>query len=111
MPPGRSTISTCRSACWRASRLPARITPSGWNRSGHSGPQVAAKLAELKERFEKESALVNRVREIRGQLEEGTGEQEPLRAELEKLNAEVGGAARRNADDARLGGRADRGAK
>ncbi len=51
--------------------------------------QVAAKLAELKERFEKESALVNRVREIRGQLEEGTGEQEPLRAELEKLNAEL----------------------
>ncbi|HMD69878.1 MAG TPA: type VI secretion system ATPase TssH [Bryobacteraceae bacterium] len=51
--------------------------------------QVAATLAELKERFEKESALVNRVREIRGQLEEGTGEQEPLRAELEKLNAEL----------------------
>jgi type VI secretion system protein VasG len=51
--------------------------------------QVAATLAALKERFEKESALVNRVREIRGQLEEGTGEQEPLRAELEKLNAEL----------------------
>jgi type VI secretion system protein VasG len=51
--------------------------------------QVAARLAELKERFAKESALVSRVREIRGQLEEGTGEQEPLRAELEKLNAEL----------------------
>ena len=51
--------------------------------------QVAARLAELKERFEKESALVSRVREIRGQLEEGTGEQEALRAELEKLNAEL----------------------
>jgi type VI secretion system protein VasG len=51
--------------------------------------KVAATLAELKERFEKESALVSRVREIRGQLEEGTGEQEPLRAELEKLNAEL----------------------
>ena len=51
--------------------------------------QVAATLAALKERFEKESALVSRVREIRGQLEEGTGEQEPLRAELEKLNAEL----------------------
>jgi type VI secretion system protein VasG len=51
--------------------------------------QVAASLAELKERFAKESALVSRVREIRGQLEEGTGEQEPLRAELEKLNAEL----------------------
>jgi len=51
--------------------------------------QVAAKLAGLKERFAKESALVSRVREIRGQLEEGTGEQEPLRAELEKLNAEL----------------------
>jgi type VI secretion system protein VasG len=51
--------------------------------------QVAASLAELKERFAKESALVSRIREIRGQLEEGTGEQEPLRAELEKLNAEL----------------------
>src|ERR1039457_6967558 len=51
--------------------------------------QVAATLAELKERFAKESALVSRVREIRGQLEEGTGEQEPLRAELEKLNTEL----------------------
>jgi type VI secretion system protein VasG len=51
--------------------------------------QVAARLAELKERFEKESALVNRVREIRGQLEEGTGEPDALRAELEKLNAEL----------------------
>jgi len=51
--------------------------------------KVAATLAALKERFEKESALVNRVREIRGQLEEGAGEQEPLRAELEKLNAEL----------------------
>jgi type VI secretion system protein VasG len=51
--------------------------------------QAAARLAELKERFEKELALVNRVREIRGQLEEGAGEQEPLRAELEKLNAEL----------------------
>ncbi|MGA2269586.1 MAG: type VI secretion system ATPase TssH [Bryobacteraceae bacterium] len=51
--------------------------------------EVAARLAELKERFEKESALVNRVREIRGQLEEGTGEQDALRAELEKLNAEL----------------------
>jgi type VI secretion system protein VasG len=51
--------------------------------------EVAANLAELEKRFEKESSLVGRIRELRTGLEEGTGDQAPMRAELDKLNAEL----------------------
>jgi type VI secretion system protein VasG len=51
---------------------------------------VEASLAVLKERFEKESGLVTRIRELRGSLEEGTGEGlEAKRAELDQLNSEL----------------------
>ena len=53
--------------------------------------EVEARLAALKERFDKESGLVSRLRELRGKLEEGTaGEgQAEMREELDKLNAEL----------------------
>ncbi len=52
---------------------------------------VEEKLAALKERFEKESGLVAKIRELRGKLEEGTAGdgQAEMRAELDKLNAEL----------------------
>jgi len=51
---------------------------------------VEARLAVLKERFEKESGLVNKIRELRGSLEEGTGEGlEAKRSELDQLNSEL----------------------
>jgi type VI secretion system protein VasG len=51
---------------------------------------VEASLAVLKERFEKESGLVTRIRDLRGSLEEGTGEGlDAKRAELEQLNSEL----------------------
>jgi type VI secretion system protein VasG len=51
---------------------------------------VEARLAVLKERFEKESGLVSRIRELRGSLEEGAGDtEEAKRAELDQLNAEL----------------------
>ncbi len=51
---------------------------------------VETRLAALKERFEKESGLVTRIRELRGGLEEGTGDGlEAKRAELDQLNAEL----------------------
>jgi type VI secretion system protein VasG len=53
--------------------------------------EVEARLAALKERFEKESGLVSRIRELRGKLEEDTAGdgQAGMRAELDKLNAEL----------------------
>jgi type VI secretion system protein VasG len=51
--------------------------------------EVKTLLAALEERFAKESALVTSIREIRGKLEEGTGDQTPLRTELDRLNAEL----------------------
>ncbi|MDR3719372.1 MAG: type VI secretion system ATPase TssH [Bryobacteraceae bacterium] len=51
---------------------------------------VETSLAALKERFEKESGLVSRIRELRGALEEGAGDgQEAKRAELDQLNSEL----------------------
>ncbi len=52
---------------------------------------VEEKLAALKERFEKESGLVAKIRELRGKLEEGAAGdgQAEMRAELDKLNAEL----------------------
>jgi len=51
---------------------------------------VEANLAVLKERFEKESGLVNKIRELRTSLEEGTGDGlEAKRTELDQLNAEL----------------------
>jgi type VI secretion system protein VasG len=51
---------------------------------------VETRLAALKERFEKESGLVSRIRELRGTLEEGAGDgHEAKRAELDQLNAEL----------------------
>jgi type VI secretion system protein VasG len=51
---------------------------------------VEARLAVLKERFEKESGLVSRIRELRGSLEEGTGDGlDAKRAELDQLNSEL----------------------
>ena len=54
---------------------------------------VDARLAALKERFEKESGLVTRIRELRGGLEEGAGDgtqdNAAKRAELDQLNAEL----------------------
>jgi type VI secretion system protein VasG len=51
---------------------------------------VEARLAALKERFEKESGLVSRIRELRGTLEEGSGDGlEAKRAELDQLNSEL----------------------
>jgi type VI secretion system protein VasG len=51
---------------------------------------VEASLAVLKERFEKESGLVTRIRELRGSLEEGTGEGlQAKRTELDQLNSEL----------------------
>jgi type VI secretion system protein VasG len=52
---------------------------------------VEARLAALKERFEKESGLVSRIRELRGNLEEDTAgdAQAEMRTELDKLNAEL----------------------
>ena len=52
--------------------------------------KVETRLAELKERFEKESGLVTRIRELRGTLEEGAGDGlEAKRTELDQLNAEL----------------------
>ncbi len=51
--------------------------------------EVESRLAALKERFEKESALVGSIRNLRGQLEEGTGDKDALRTELDKLSAEL----------------------
>jgi type VI secretion system protein VasG len=49
-----------------------------------------ARLKELKERWEKERALVEKIRGIRGQLEKGVKEGAPeLRAELAVLNSEL----------------------
>ncbi|MCE5308061.1 MAG: type VI secretion system ATPase TssH [Acidobacteriales bacterium] len=52
---------------------------------------VEEKLAALKERFEKESGLVAKIRELRGKLEDGSAGdgQAEMRAELDKLNAEL----------------------
>ena len=51
---------------------------------------VEARLAVLKERFEKESGLVSRIRELRGSLEEGAGDGlDAKRAELDQLNSEL----------------------
>jgi type VI secretion system protein VasG len=52
---------------------------------------VETRLAALKERFEKESGLVARIRELRLKLEEGAAGdgQAEMRAELDKLNAEL----------------------
>jgi len=52
---------------------------------------IEEKLAALKERFEKESGLVAKIRELRGKLEEGAAGdgQAEMRAELDKLNAEL----------------------
>jgi type VI secretion system protein VasG len=51
--------------------------------------EVSAQLAALEERFAKESGLVARIREIRGKLEEGTGDPASLRKELDQLNVEL----------------------
>jgi type VI secretion system protein VasG len=51
-----------------------------------SREKLAASLEALKARFERESALVGAIREIRTKLEEGA---EADRAELEKLSAEL----------------------
>jgi type VI secretion system protein VasG len=50
---------------------------------------VSARLADLEKRFVTESALVGKIRELRSGLEEGTGDQAAMRAELDKLNAEL----------------------
>ena len=50
---------------------------------------VSARLAELEKRFVTESALVGKIRELRSGLEEGTGDAASMRAELDKLNAEL----------------------
>jgi type VI secretion system protein VasG len=46
-------------------------------------------LAALKARFEKESGLVGRIREVRTHLEDGSGDGDALREELNKLMAEL----------------------
>lgn len=51
--------------------------------------EVSTRLAELEKRFAVESALVAKIRELRSGLEEGTGDQASMRAELDKLNAEL----------------------
>ncbi len=51
--------------------------------------EVSTRLAALEERFGKESALVGKIREVRGKLEEGTGDQMSLRTELDQLEAEL----------------------
>jgi type VI secretion system protein VasG len=56
-----------------------------------SRAEVSAQLATLKERFDKEAGLVARIRHIRGQLEEGSGDQAALRTELEGLTTELAG--------------------
>jgi type VI secretion system protein VasG len=56
---------------------------------GQKRDAVKARLAALEERFAKEAALVGTIREVRGKLEQGTGEQPALRTELEQLNAEL----------------------
>jgi type VI secretion system protein VasG len=48
------------------------------------------RLAALNERFQKESGLVSKIRELRGLLEEGAGDGlEEKRAELDQLNTEL----------------------
>ncbi len=51
--------------------------------------KLSAELDALKTRFEKESELVARIRELRGKLEEGAGEREPQREDLHALEAEL----------------------
>jgi type VI secretion system protein VasG len=50
---------------------------------------VAGQSAALETRFARESELVARVRDVRRQLEDGAGEAEPLRKELDTLSAEL----------------------
>jgi len=50
---------------------------------------VTVQLAELEKRFARESELVGKIRELRGGLEEGTGDAASMRTELDKLNAEL----------------------
>ena len=50
--------------------------------------ETEEKLAKLKERWDKEKVLVEEVRALRGQLEEGKGTPE-MKAELEKKNKEL----------------------
>jgi type VI secretion system protein VasG len=54
-----------------------------------SRAEVSGRLAALKERFDKEAALVNKIRTIRGHLEEGSGDQAALRTELDGLTGEL----------------------
>ncbi len=56
-----------------------------------SRAEVSGQLATLKERFDKEAELVTRIRHIRGQLEEGSGDQVALRTELDGLTTELAG--------------------
>ena len=51
--------------------------------------EVAARLAELEKRFAAEAALVAQIRDLRRNLEEGTGDAPALRAALDKLNSEL----------------------
>jgi type VI secretion system protein VasG len=52
---------------------------------------IESRLAALKERFEKESTLVARIRELRGKLEEGAAGdgQDSMRSELDTLTTEL----------------------
>jgi type VI secretion system protein VasG len=51
--------------------------------------EIASQLSGLEERFKKEAELVGKIREIRGKLEEGSGDTEALRSELDKFNADL----------------------
>ena len=51
--------------------------------------KLEPELASLKDRFEKENALVTQIRELRGKLEEGSGDRETQRTALLALDAEL----------------------
>ncbi len=79
----------CRSVCCSAKPLPAPTTPNAWRKLWSSARNSKSGSPHLKERFEKESALVSCIRKLRGQLEDGAGDKDALRAELDKLSAEL----------------------
>ena len=90
-PRGPWRISPYRRASWSARWRPAQTMPSGSRTLPRSAHTRRPTLKGLNERWEKELALVNKIREIRGQLE--TGAIAPPAAPATQPAAPVSGGA------------------
>ena len=68
-----------QSACWAGKPRWAPITASDWLRSPNRRLRREAKLKALNERWEKEKDLVDKIRELRGQIEAASGPVQAVR--------------------------------